>query len=208
MPLEPVAQALQDSIQKGNYKKALGFCDKKLELDPNNEAVKTTKLLCFIQESRYEDALNYMQELSTDLQQKLITEKIYSLYKLRKHEEALDALSKISTLTTAQLHLQAQTYYRMGNYSKCTSILESIRSSEDTPELMVNMAASNCLGNTFNSAVRDAHKENKNSYELAFNASCIYIQRNELETAEEQLKLADSMLNYFFLLKWNLLFCE
>merc|ERR1712137_387435 len=191
--MEPVAQALQDSIAKGNYQKALTFCDKKLAIDPENKPVKHSKVLCFIQLGKYEEAAAFIKTLDADLKKTLTTETAYTLYKLRQHQEALDTINTIDSPTIAQLHLKGQTYYRLGDHEKCKQIFQTIKEKEDSSELMVNIAAVNCLANTMSKEMKQAQNSNQDSYELAFNVSCLLLQNNELADAEQQLLLAEKI---------------
>lgn len=200
--MEPTVQALQDSISKGNYKKALFFCSKKLETDPDDVAVKHTKCLCYIQLGMYEEADSYIQTLESDLKDKLTTETAYTLYKLRKHKEALEIINTIKDPSVAILHLKGQTYYRLGDHKRCKEIFQEIREKEDSTEILVNIAAVNVLANQFDTEMKEKAKSNQESFELAFNISCLLVQNNQLAEAEQQLILAES-LSFFFVCLMN-----
>jgi len=191
--MEPITQALSDSISSGNYKKALTFCDKRLDTDPNNSPVQHTKCLCYIQLGMYEEAAAYLKTLDADLKQKLLTETAYIQYKLRNHEEVLEIINNIENPSVALLHLKGQTHYRLGDHQKCKEIFNSIRQKEDSPELSVNIAAASCLANTLDEFMKNAKQSNQDSYELAFNLSCLLIQQNDLAGAEKQLILAEKI---------------
>lgn len=197
--MEPTVQALADCISKGNYKKALHFCDKKLSTDPENTAVKHTKCLCYIQLGMYEEADSFINTLGNDLKEKLTTETAYTLYKLRKHKEALSIINTINDPSVALLHLKGQTYYRLGDHEKCKEIFKSIREKENTTEILVNIAAVNVMADQFDNEMKEQMKSNQDSFELAFNISCLLIQNNRLAEAEQQLILAESKFFYVFL---------
>ena len=190
MPAEPVLQALSDNISKGNYKKALTFCDKKLVLEAENKAVIKTKCLCYIQLGEEQAGLDFINSLKPALQEDLQEEKVYCLYKLRKHDQVLDIVRKTEKPSITLRHLEGQTLYRLGEYKKAHEVFRSIQKESDTPEILVNLAATTSMGRFADDELQQVQSTNKSSFELAFNNACSLINNNQLRGAEQQLELA------------------
>ena len=86
--------------------------------------VRQTLVTCLIQQERYQDALQYMD-------QDVSFEHAYCLYRLNRLEEALTVLQSTlkEDLVLARLHLTAQILYRLERFQEAIDLYDSIESN-------------------------------------------------------------------------------
>jgi signal recognition particle subunit SRP72 len=197
--LEPLFRTLSDDITAGQFKKAVDVCDKILAIVPKDEDALKCKCLCLIELNKFADALAFIEENNSVLKN-IELETAYCLYKERKHQEALDIINKLKDLSPVAKHLQAQTFYRLGEYEKVAEIYKQLYDSNNpSPELLVNIAAVNTCRNLIDEHLKKLSSDEAflaQSYELGFNLSCFYIRRGDLQFAEKLLKQAESTYDF------------
>ncbi|XP_053976060.1 signal recognition particle subunit SRP72 [Hylaeus volcanicus] len=186
--------------QNGEYERALKTANKILGISQDEEAAFHCKIVCFIQLSKFNDALQFITKnpkLSTNLH----FEKAYCLYRLNQVPEALKVVENVPNPSMKLKELKAQILYRLEKYEDCFAVYRDIiKNSHDEYE---DERETNLGAVTVNLAIEDSAVEvpmlREDTYELTYNAACRLIAQGSkgdkaiLAEAERKLKTAEKM---------------
>ncbi|KAH0949947.1 hypothetical protein HN011_007482 [Eciton burchellii] len=186
--------------QNGEYERALKTANRILGISQDEEAAFQCKIICHIQLSRFNEALQAIvktPKLATNLE----FEKGYCLYRLNQVSEALRSIENVQNPSSRIKELKAQILYRLERYEECFAVYRDIiKNSRDEyeEERETNLAA--VLGNL---AIEDSELEvpslREHTYELTYNAACRLLARESrgdravLSEAERKLRTAEKM---------------
>ncbi|XP_076631595.1 signal recognition particle 72 [Colletes latitarsis] len=186
--------------QNGEYERALKTANKILGTSQDEEAAFHCKIVCCIQLSKFNDALQFIiknPKLATNLH----FEKAYCLYRLNQVPEALKVVENVPNPSLKLKELKAQILYRLEKYEQCFSVYRDIiKHSHDEYE---DERETNLAAVTVNLTIKDSKLEvpvlREDTYELTYNAACRLIAQGSKEDktmlveAEKKLKTAEKM---------------
>lgn len=186
--------------QNGEYERALKTANRILGISQDEEAAFHYKVVCYIQLSKFNDALQAIiktPKLATNLD----FEKGYCLYRLNQISEALKVIENVQNPSLKIKELKAQVLYRLERYEECFTIYRDIiKNSHDDyeEERETNLAA--VLGNlVIEGSDLEVPLLHEHTYELTYNAACsLLAQRNRddrtvLIEAEKKLRAAEKL---------------
>ncbi|XP_066582106.1 signal recognition particle subunit SRP72 [Prorops nasuta] len=186
--------------QSGEYERALKTANKILGVAANEEAALHCKAICYIQLSKFNEALqlitrNFKSPGNLDF------EKAYCLYRLNEVSEALKVVQSIQNPSLKIKELKAQILYRLEKYEECfAAYRDIIKNSNDDyeDEREANLAA--VLANLESEGSNIETPELREStYELMYNAACQLVMQGSkgnttaLVEAEKKLKAAENL---------------
>ncbi|XP_054004835.1 signal recognition particle subunit SRP72 [Hylaeus anthracinus] len=186
--------------QNGEYERALKTANKILGISQDEEAAFHCKIVCFIQLSKFNDALQFITK-NPKLSINLHFEKAYCLYRLNQVPEALKVVENVPNPSMKLKELKAQILYRLEKYEDCFAVYRDIiKNSHDEYE---DERETNLGAVTVNLAIEDSAVEvpmlREDTYELTYNAACRLIAQGSkgdkaiLAEAERKLKTAEKM---------------
>ncbi|KAF8991480.1 hypothetical protein BDQ17DRAFT_1287587 [Cyathus striatus] len=138
--LKRLFTSLCAQIDGGHFTNAIKTCDKILALSPGDEDATQTKLFLLLQTESYIPALSLLPNTTT-----FPFEKAYTLYRTHQEPESLAILSTLPP-TRGKSHLEAQLFYRLGDFAsafdKYNDLLESADpGSEEHTDILTNLHA-------------------------------------------------------------------
>lgn len=186
--------------QNGEYERALKAANKILGLSQDEEAAFHCKVICYIQLSKFNDALQFINKnpkLATNLE----FEKSYCLYRLNQVPEALKVVDSVQSPSLKLKELKAQILYRLEKYEECFAVYRDIiKNSHDEYE---DERETNLAAVLVNLAIEGSNLEvpplREDTYELTYNAACRLIAEGSrgdkavLVEAEKKLKTAEKL---------------
>ncbi|KAF2078431.1 hypothetical protein CYY_000298 [Polysphondylium violaceum] len=192
--LDQLFKDLDENINNGQYKKAIRVCNKILGINNKDVEAFQCKVIACMQLGNYQEALDCFKTNPTQIES-MRFEYAYCLYSIKKYQEALKEIEK-SSKENRILELEAQIYYKLENPQKTLSIYESLLGKPgyaDSVEFITNLCATYIEANEIQKCQEFLTKNKQflaKAYELAFNAACLSIIKQDYKTAETQLKLA------------------
>lgn len=105
-----VAQSLTSLLQRAtidDHEEVLQACSVALSKNKSDQSARHIRVIALLKLDRYEDALRIFEAGGDDLKKRASFEYAYSLYKIGKLDESLDALSQSGNHRGAN-HLEAQ----------------------------------------------------------------------------------------------------
>ncbi|CAB3998810.1 Signal recognition particle subunit SRP72 [Paramuricea clavata] len=187
---------LEQCEKSGNYIKGLKIANKILEKVPNDKDAFQCKIVCFMQQGKFHDALQILKSSRVKKGISLPFEEAYCLYRLNKTTEALDVLKAIEEPSPKEKELLAQVYYRLEEYKKCYELYTNlIKNSQDDygDERETNLAAVIAASRSSGQSDISCEGLREDTYELCYNAACLTIADGEMETAAEKLLWAEDL---------------
>ncbi|KAG1678671.1 Signal recognition particle subunit SRP72 [Nymphon striatum] len=182
--------------QSGEYFRALKFVNKILQDTPNDAKAIHCKVVCLVQESRFQDALSFIQKnKNKDLV--LDFEKAYCYYRLNNIKEALSTLKQIKNPSQRETELKAQILYRLEDYQECYKLYkEMIKDSADDyeEERETNFAAvvAGVIKEDGNQ-LKSVPKIREDTYELCYNSACIILNQGKIIEAVGKLQQTEEL---------------
>ncbi|EZA47743.1 hypothetical protein DMN91_012368 [Ooceraea biroi] len=186
--------------QNGEYERALKTANKILGISQDEEAAFQCKIICYIQLSKFNEALQAIVK-SPKLATNLEFEKGYCLYRLNRVSEALKVIGTVQSPSLRMKELKAQILYRLERYEQCFAVYRDIvKNSHDEyeEERETNLAA--VLGNlATESSDLEVPSLREHTYELTYNAACRLLAQGSrddraiLLEAERKLRTAERM---------------
>ncbi|XP_076759567.1 signal recognition particle 72 [Xylocopa sonorina] len=186
--------------QNGEYERAIKIANKILGISQDEEAAFHCKVICFIQLSKFTDALQFISK-NPKLATNLDFEKAYCLYRLNQVPEALKVVENVSNPSLKLKELKAQILYRLEKYEECFSVYRDIiKNSHDEyeDEREANLAAV-IVNLTTEGSNLEVSALREDTYELIYNAACRLIaqgnkgDKSTLVEAEKKLKAAEKL---------------
>ena len=184
--------------QNGEYERALKAANKILGIAQDEEAAFQCKVICCIQLSKFNDALQFISR-NPRLAANLQFEKAYCLYRLNQVPEALKVVEVVQNPSLKLKELKAQILYRLEKYEECFSVYRDIiKNSHDEYE---DEREANLAAVVVNLATEGSDLEvpalREDTYELTYNAACRLIAQGSrgdkavLAEAEKKLRTAE-----------------
>jgi len=185
--------ALFDQLQEiGPEPEALPICDKLLEHYPSDPDVLRCKCVCLVHDSRFEEALGFIDNCAAAAAANLVFEKAYCLYKSKRYDECLKIVNlREHAANDAFRQLHAQIQYRTGQYSEAGALFEALESGEngqEVQELKTNTIAA--LVHVQDTSASAEPVEATESYDCTFNHACRLLSCGRYEEAKGQLHTA------------------
>nr|XP_022915119.1 signal recognition particle subunit SRP72 [Onthophagus taurus] len=178
--------------QNGDYDRALKIANKILHASPNEATAFHCKVVCLIQSSKFDEAINCMKK-HPNLSENLQFEKAYCLYRSNKCTEALKVIEEVEEVDFCLSELRAQIYYRIEMFDNAVAEYENIIKSTDDDyvnERETNMnAALAYMGGNFNTSDTSVEE----TYELCYNKACRLLQQGYYLEAEKKLKHCEKL---------------
>lgn len=181
------------SIQADDKEKAIKSINKILQIDPNDEKAFQCKVVCLIQKSDFDTALNFIRK-NPNFGSSLYFEKAYCEYRLNQTEESLKTLLSAPDKDEKIKELLGQVYYRLEDYEKCRDVyINLIKNTQDDyeDEREANLAAAlAAMQISTDDEVEDLELRT-DTYDLLYNHACYLIGRKDYQLALTQLNLAE-----------------
>ncbi|XP_031773728.1 signal recognition particle subunit SRP72 [Apis florea] len=186
--------------QNGEYERAIKIANKILYTFPDEKAAFRCKVICHIQLSKFNDALQFISK-NPKLASNLDFEKAYCLYRLNQVNEALKVVEVLPNPSLKLKELKAQILYRLEKYEECFSVYRDIiKNSHDEyeDERQANLAAV-VVNLTIEGSNLEVPVLREDTYELIYNAACCLIAQGSkgdkavLNEAEKKLRTAEKM---------------
>lgn len=180
-------------FQAGDNEKAYKSINKILQIDPNDEKAFHCKVVCLIQKSDFDTALNFIRKNSS-LGSSLYFERAYCEYRLNQTEESLKTLLSAPDKDVRIKELLGQVYYRLEDYEKCRDVyINLIKNTQDDyeDEREANLAAALAAMQISTEDEVEDLELRTDTYDLLYNNACYLIGRKQYEAALKQLTLAE-----------------
>ncbi|KAG8038593.1 hypothetical protein G9C98_006289 [Cotesia typhae] len=184
----------------GDFERALKVAHKILAFIQDDEAALHCKIICLIQLSKFNDALQLISRYGKQTSNWEF-EKSYCLYRLNQVPEALAVVEKVSNPSLKLKELKAQILYRLEKYEECFAVYRDIIKNTDDEyedERETNLAAV-IVNLTSEGSKLDVPQLKEDTYELTYNAACRLIEQGSsgdrvvLAEAEKKLRAAEKM---------------
>ncbi|XP_057340961.1 signal recognition particle subunit SRP72 [Microplitis mediator] len=182
------------------YERALKVANKILAFIQDDEAALHCKIICLIQLSKFNEALQLVSRHSKQTSN-WDFEKAYCLYRLNQVPEALEVVENVSNPSLKLKELKAQILYRLEKYEDCFAVYRDIiKNSNDEyeDERETNLAAV-IVNLVAEGSKLDVPQLREDTYELTYNAACRLIEQGSngdrvvLAEAEKKLRAAEKL---------------
>ncbi|GAV80365.1 SRP72 domain-containing protein/Apc3 domain-containing protein [Cephalotus follicularis] len=188
--IEDLFSTLNKHIQRSEFEQAVKVSDQVLATAPGDEDAIRCKLVALIKNDKIDSALSMIhssQKLPIDFSYY----KAYCLYRQNNLDEAFESL-KSQEKNSATLLLESQILYRLGKLDACVDVYQKLLKSKiDSVEINLVAALVSAGRASEVQGTLDALRIKVNSsFELAYNAACSLIERNNYTVAEQLLLTA------------------
>ncbi|MCJ1389373.1 Signal recognition particle core component [Xylographa bjoerkii] len=185
-----------------DHDEVLSAANAELKQSKSDVNAQRAKVVALLQLDRYDDAVHVFEEAGNKLKKTAQLEYAYALYKSGKLEQAQDIAQEIRENRGAR-HLEAQTHYRLEEFSKAAKIYKSLTDVRPTAlgneenDLRINGSATDAQlewkrqGDLVEK--KKAGRGDLEAFETAYNAACACIARGEFSQAEILLKRANDL---------------
>jgi len=189
-----------------DYKQALKVTNKLLHSDGFRQNIKLSKAKCsaLIKMNRYDEVVKFIDSLkgysyqeNISLSDALAYEKAYSLYRLFKNDQALEALNNSMINTEQEMNktneLRAQILYRLEKFNQAKELYKSLLKNENddfTEDRETNLLACEAALAIKSNAKVKMSKLPAASPDAFFNRSIIHISNKDYARAEKALNSA------------------
>lgn len=185
--------SLDRHIKADDLKQIIKVADQILALAPADADALLCKVVALIQDDNVDDAISVIEAAQTSTAA-LNYHKAYCFYRKNCLQEAMLALKGVER-NSEVLQLEAQILYRQGDSNACIDSYQSLfqKYNIDSNELKTNLVAAHISGGRSSEvpSLMERMKVTPNSsFELAYNAACALIERENYAKAEELLLLA------------------
>uniref|UniRef100_A0A1A9ZHL9 Signal recognition particle subunit SRP72 n=1 Tax=Glossina pallidipes TaxID=7398 RepID=A0A1A9ZHL9_GLOPL len=179
--------------QNGEFDKSMKAVNKILAVAPDDHTALHCKIICFIQLTKFEEALKFIEKnrLVT-----LIFEKAYCEYRLNKPNLALKTIddANLPALPPNLKELRTQVLYRLERYDECFESYKDIIKHtndyyEDERRTNLKAVAANLALDT-NKVIPEIPED---TYEQYFNGSFILSNRQRYSEAEKKLRVSEKL---------------
>ncbi|KAJ8923698.1 hypothetical protein NQ315_010279 [Exocentrus adspersus] len=179
--------------QNGEYERALKAANKILGVAPDELPAFHCKIVCLIQLSKFEEAINLLNK-NPQFLQSLIFEKAYCYYRANKPEDALNTIDQSEEEIDFRVkELRAQILYRLEKFNEASELYhEIIKNADDDyeDERYTNLSAVMVYLEE-NDINIDSLKDN--TYELCYNKACLLIAYGNYAEAEKKLRQCEKL---------------
>ncbi|KAK6635587.1 hypothetical protein RUM44_000841 [Polyplax serrata] len=180
--------------KNSEYERALKISNKILSQAPEEEEAFHCKVVCLIQLSRFQEALQAILK-QTKFSKNLVFEQAYCQYRLNQPAEALKTINDAVNLEHKHKELKAQILYRLEQYEECFDVYKAvIKNSNDEYEDEREANLSAVVANLYMSkSNKELPKLKEHTFELAYNTACHLIGKGLYIEAEKKLKVAEKL---------------
>jgi len=180
--------------QNADYDRALKTANRILQMSPQEEKAFHCKVVCLIQQSKFNEALQTMQK-NTALSKDFYFEKAYCQYRQNQTQQALETLEEVEELDFRLKELKAQILYRLECFNEALEIYqEIIKNTHDdyADERETNLGA--VIAQLTNTELQNEMGNlRSDTYELCYNWSCLLIAQEQYIEAEKKLRLCEKL---------------
>lgn len=180
--------------QNGEYDRALKTANRILNMSPQEHKAFHCKIVCLIQQSKFNEALQTMQK-NPILSKEFYFEKAYCQYRQNNTAQALVTIDEVEEPDFRLKELKAQVLYRLEKFNDALDIYHDIiKNSHDdyADERETNLCASIAqLSNEEPESELDTIRTD--TYELCYNWACSLIAREQYIEAEKSLRVCEKL---------------
>jgi len=183
-------------FRDGEYALAQKSANKILKETPNDVDAIKCKIICLIQQSCFQEAMDVILSAGKKGLVVMQFEKAYCLYRLNRLAESADILNAIEEPSLKEKELLAQVKYRLEDYSSCLDLYKDlIKNSADDygDEREANMAAVVAAARMFKEESIGSGTIRADTHELCYNYGCLLMAQGDLDQAEKVLKDAETL---------------
>ncbi|XP_043915380.1 signal recognition particle subunit SRP72 [Protopterus annectens] len=181
--------------QSNDFNRALKSLSKILQINKDDPTALHCKVVCFIQNGSFKEALNVIHTHTKVLSSDTVAfEKAYCEYRLNRIENALKTIESASQHTDQMKELYAQVLYRLERYEECLSVYRDlIRNSQDDyeEERKTNLSAVVAALSTWEKTPAEDLGLSETTYEQYYNHACTLIGQGKLSEAMKHLQEAE-----------------
>uniref|UniRef100_A0A8C5LRX3 Signal recognition particle subunit SRP72 n=1 Tax=Leptobrachium leishanense TaxID=445787 RepID=A0A8C5LRX3_9ANUR len=183
--------------QNGDYTRALKSLTKILQVAKDDVTALHCKVVCFIQNGNFKEALNVIHTNTKTLTSDVIGfEKAYCEYRLNRIESALKTIESTSQVSDKLKELHGQVLYRLERYTECLSVYRDIiRNSQDDydEERKTNLSAVVAAMSLWDKETPENFDLQETTYELCYNRACSLVGHGKLKEAMKKLREAEEL---------------
>ncbi|KAM3564887.1 hypothetical protein MY1884_000487 [Beauveria asiatica] len=180
-----------------DHEEILKAANAAIKADKSNFLARHTKLVALLKLDRFDDAVRFLAESGSALENKCIVEKAYALYKSGELEEATSILKKAGLRERSLQHIAAQVAYRAERFGEAGQIYEQLLegyAGDEENDLNINLKAVHAQAEWSGlSAPSEPLRSMPDSFELCYNIACASIARGELGEATKLLQRAATL---------------
>ncbi|XP_043269897.1 signal recognition particle subunit SRP72 isoform X2 [Venturia canescens] len=185
--------------RNGEYERALKTANRILGISQDEEAAIHCKVICFLQLSKFNEALQFI--IKNSKQSSFEFERAYCLYRLNQVPEALKIVDNIQNPSLKIKELKAQILYRLERYEECFAVYRDIikNSNDDYEDERETNLAAVLVNLQINGSEIEVPSLREHTYELTYNAACKMVAQGSngdraiLVEAEKKLRAAEKM---------------
>ncbi|MCJ1398296.1 Signal recognition particle core component [Xylographa trunciseda] len=185
-----------------DHDEVLRAANAELKISKSDTKAQRTKVIALLQLDRYDEAVHVFEEAGDKLKKTAQLEHAYALYKSGRLEQAQEIAQEIEDNRGAR-HLEAQTHYRLEEFSKAAKIYKTLTDNHQTAveneenDLRINGSAADAQLEWKRQGdfvlKKKAGRDDLEAFETAYNAACACIARGEFSQAEVLLKRANDL---------------
>ncbi|KAM4708495.1 signal recognition particle subunit SRP72 [Discoglossus pictus] len=188
--------------QNGDFTRALKSLNKILQVARDDVTALHCKVVCFIQNGSFKEALNVIHSNTKVLTSDIIAfEKAYCEYRLNRIENALKTIESAPQKTEKLKELHGQVLYRLEQYKECVAVYRDIiRNSQDDydEERKTNLSAVLAAMSIWDNEITEDFGLQESTYELCYNTACNLIGQGKLSEAMKNLQKAEELCRQTF----------
>uniref|UniRef100_A0A914UNR2 Signal recognition particle subunit SRP72 n=1 Tax=Plectus sambesii TaxID=2011161 RepID=A0A914UNR2_9BILA len=185
---------LAKADRSGDYDRALKAANRILKNHPKETIAFKCKLVCLIQMSKFEDAVQLIRKTPPHQIGDCQFEKAYCEYRLNRSDEALKTLEQAGDSDFRCLELLAQLYYRLERFEDCHKVYKKLlkdHADSYEQERRANLLATEAQLQSL--AIPQPAAKHLETYEQHYNAACRLIEAKEYTNALKELKTAEKL---------------
>ncbi|CAF1517510.1 unnamed protein product, partial [Didymodactylos carnosus] len=195
--LRPLYADLQKYGQTQDWERALKVTKKILGISGNEKKATHCKIICLMQNDKFDDALSTISKIPTDTND-LIFERAYCEYRLNRIQDSYKTLEKLdmNNMTIREQELFVQVLYKLEKYKECVELYrELIKNSQDEYQSIrrANYIAALATWKLIDpSANVDMKDLNEDTYDITYNSACVLLNNGQYSEAEKKLRQAET----------------
>ncbi|KAL8827815.1 MAG: hypothetical protein Q9170_006863 [Blastenia crenularia] len=186
-----------------DHEEILKACNASLKQNKRAQGTLHAKVVALLKLERYDDALSVLQDGGESLKNEAQLERSYTLYKTGLHQEARNIARNIDDSRGAR-HVEAQASYRIEDFEHAARLYYDLAKTHapidnEENDIRINGGATDAQlewsrhGDLVQR--KKPGREDMEAFELAYNAACATIAREELTQAEVLLKRSQDLCN-------------
>lgn len=183
-------------FRDGEYALAQKSANKILKEIPNDVDAIKCKIVCLVQQSCFQEALDVIVSTEKKGLLQMPFEKAYCLYRLNRLEESASILNENQEPSLQEKELLAQVKYRLEEYGSCLDLYRDlIKNSADDygDEREANMAAVVAAAKMWKDETIGSSNVRNDTHELCYNYGCLLLAQGDLIKAAATLLEAENL---------------